>query len=214
MLNLALALADWTDIDIAAHALARVLGLMPAESTLSDAKWVYWSNNPLGNELIVLLDRLVSLGFLEKRAEPDLQYRIHREFRATFDIENIWQRARKPVDQASPPKLGLVVLRCSDIERSRHFYEALGVSFAAEQHAAGPLHYSTTLGGTVLELYPARTTPVTHTRLAFSVADLVAVLDLLRDSPNTIVRAEPNATPPFALLRDPDGNHVELSMLP
>jgi hypothetical protein len=91
-MTLAASLADWTDADSAAHALARSLGLMPDVSAMSDAKWVYWSNNPLGNELIALLDRLTVLGFLEKREEPDLQYRVHPEFRTNLEIERVWQQ--------------------------------------------------------------------------------------------------------------------------
>jgi catechol 2,3-dioxygenase-like lactoylglutathione lyase family enzyme len=48
----------------------------------------------------------------------------------------------------------LIVLRCADVERAREFYETLGLTLVAEQHGAGPRHYSTTIGRTVLELYP------------------------------------------------------------
>jgi catechol 2,3-dioxygenase-like lactoylglutathione lyase family enzyme len=57
--------------------------------------------------------------------------------------------------------LTLIVLRCADIERSRAFYEQLGLSFTAEQHGSGPQHLACVLDdGAVLELYPrsARTT--------------------------------------------------------
>jgi hypothetical protein len=69
------ALADWTDIEEAAHVLAQRLGVVPPELAMHDVKWVYWSNNPLGNMLYGMLDQLVELGALEKREEPDLQYR-------------------------------------------------------------------------------------------------------------------------------------------
>jgi catechol 2,3-dioxygenase-like lactoylglutathione lyase family enzyme len=35
-----------------------------------------------------------------------------------------------------------VVLRCADLERSRAFYEALGLTVVPEQHGAGPAHFS------------------------------------------------------------------------
>jgi hypothetical protein len=89
-------LADWTDVDVAAHELARSLGAMPERSAMSDAKWVYWSNNPLGIELVALLERLTVLGFLEKRDEPDYQYRVAPRFRSRLGIEEIWQRFVAP----------------------------------------------------------------------------------------------------------------------
>jgi catechol 2,3-dioxygenase-like lactoylglutathione lyase family enzyme len=54
------------------------------------------------------------------------------------------------------PALTLLVLRVTDLERSRAFYAALGLAPVAEQHGRGPAHYSCTLGALVLELYPAR----------------------------------------------------------
>ncbi len=89
-MNLA-ALRDWTDIDFAAHELAKSLGVMPLRSTINDAKWVYWTNNPLGDELVILLDRLVNLGFLEKREEPDLQYRVDETFPGKLKIDDVWR---------------------------------------------------------------------------------------------------------------------------
>ena len=69
------ALADWTDFDVSAHMLAKCLGIMPSGLEMNEAKWVYWSDNPLGNMLYGTLERLLELGALEKREEPDLQYR-------------------------------------------------------------------------------------------------------------------------------------------
>jgi hypothetical protein len=68
------ALADWTDFDVSAHVLAQCLGVMPSGLGINEAKWVYWSDNPLGNMLYGTLERLLGLGALEKREEPDLQY--------------------------------------------------------------------------------------------------------------------------------------------
>ena len=90
-MSLAAFLVDWTDMDVAAHDLARALGILPERSTMSDAKWVYWSNNLLGNKLVDLLDSLTAVGFLEKRNEPDFQYRIAPEFRSRLDVEKVWQ---------------------------------------------------------------------------------------------------------------------------
>jgi hypothetical protein len=75
METLRVALADWTDFDASAHALAQCLGIMPLHQKMIEEKWVYWSENPLGTMLYSTLERLVELSVLEKREEPDLQYR-------------------------------------------------------------------------------------------------------------------------------------------
>jgi catechol 2,3-dioxygenase-like lactoylglutathione lyase family enzyme len=49
-------------------------------------------------------------------------------------------------------RLTLIVLGCVDLELSRRFYEALGMSFVEEKHGSGPHHYACTLAETVLEL--------------------------------------------------------------
>jgi catechol 2,3-dioxygenase-like lactoylglutathione lyase family enzyme len=50
--------------------------------------------------------------------------------------------------------LNFIVLYASDLERSRQFYEALGLTFTREQHGQGPMHYAAEMNGVVLELYP------------------------------------------------------------
>jgi lactoylglutathione lyase len=75
--------------------------------------------------------------------------------------------------------LTLVVVRCRDLEQSRRFYEALGLSFNTERHGAGPVHYSTRLGTTVLELYPAGAAP-SNVRLGVGVANVATAVDSVR----------------------------------
>jgi catechol 2,3-dioxygenase-like lactoylglutathione lyase family enzyme len=204
--TLAAFLADWTDIDVAAHELARSLGALPERSAMSDAKWVYWSNNPLGIELVALLDRLTALGLLEKRDEPDHQYRVAPQFRSSLGIVEIWQRFAVPPQ----PELTLVVVRCADLARSLRFYETLGIVFIPEQHGSGPRHYSARLGATVLELYPARE-PNSPVRLGVGVPDVSAAVAAVRALADCVVRFEPDQVPPSALIRDPDGNKIELT---
>lgn len=74
-------LAEWKDCDISEHALAQALGIFPADMPMRDQKWVYWTNNPLGSRLHSMLNELVQLGILEKRDEPDEQYRWCEHFR-------------------------------------------------------------------------------------------------------------------------------------
>lgn len=71
---LALALADWTDLDVAEHVLGVSIGLIPNDN-FQQHKGIYWSDNPTGNALYVLLRHMVAMGILEYREEPDYQFR-------------------------------------------------------------------------------------------------------------------------------------------
>ena len=88
METLRTALSDWTDFDAAAHRLAQCLGIMPYQQEMREAKWVYWSENPLGTMLHSTLERLVELSVLEKREEPDLQYRWCSTYRVAIERES------------------------------------------------------------------------------------------------------------------------------
>ena len=69
-------LKDWTDFDGAEYAIAVSLGLMPNDWhwVLQNAKWVLWSNNPLGNMLSQMLIALVEQGVLEENDEQQFRY--------------------------------------------------------------------------------------------------------------------------------------------
>jgi len=103
--------------------------------------------------------------------------------------------------------LTLMVLRCHNLELSRSFYETLGLTFTPEKHAAGPEHYSTRLGQTVLELYPAAE-PATPMRIGLRVDNFQHVLVALATS---VMWENTGSSPQSALLRDPDGNKVEIT---
>ena len=64
---------DWTDWDCAAHGLGICLGLTPPRHIL-------WSDHPVGRLLYLMLDQLVEQRILEKRDEPDIQYRWNPTF--------------------------------------------------------------------------------------------------------------------------------------
>ncbi len=79
-------LQDWTDTDCAEHALSLAIGLMSDPSAVrSQAKHVYWSANPVGSALHGALDLFVAAGFLERRDEPDFQYRWRKDFRGSWE---------------------------------------------------------------------------------------------------------------------------------
>lgn len=70
-------LQDWTDWDGAQFALAVALGIMEdgPNSFQTKYKHVFWTANPLGDNLHKFLCALVELGILEQRSEPDDQFR-------------------------------------------------------------------------------------------------------------------------------------------
>jgi catechol 2,3-dioxygenase-like lactoylglutathione lyase family enzyme len=119
------------------------------------------------------------------------------------------------------PSLALIVLRCRDLQASRAFYTALGVSLAEEQHGSGPVHYAAELGDAVFELYPGKPgaaperTAAGATLLGFRVDDLDGALAAVRASGAPVVSA-PAETPwgRRAVVLDPDGRAVELKQAP
>ena len=67
-------LADWTDWDVAAYRLGRTLGVFD-DKDFRQAKGTFWTDNPLGNGLHDALLALVGAGLLDRREEPDEQFR-------------------------------------------------------------------------------------------------------------------------------------------
>lgn len=82
-------------------------------------------------------------------------------------------------------KLSLIVLYCPEpvLDRAAAFYGAiLDAEPVAEQHGAGPRHWSvTSADGVVMELYPATSRPHTTTRLEFHGSDVDAAVQQLMD---------------------------------
>jgi len=58
---------------------------MPAEPGWGRTKPVFWTNNVVGNLLYRMLDDMVSLGILDRREEPDRQYRWHPAFKGSWE---------------------------------------------------------------------------------------------------------------------------------
>lgn len=85
-MNLRMKLNEWSDWDIAAYYLAQSLGMMDETVSFSkDAKHVFWADNPIGNILHKMLDELVSCQVLERRDEPDIQYRWNPIFKSSWE---------------------------------------------------------------------------------------------------------------------------------
>lgn len=115
-------------------------------------------------------------------------------------------------DNVSQTRMGVrslayVVLRCADLERSRQFYEALGLYLSAEQHGKGSKHYSSDLGGVVLELYPLAGRATSGLRLGLVVSDLDRVIESLRSWGAEVATT---ASPVTATVADPDGHQIAL----
>src|SRR4051812_20570871 len=107
-------------------------------------------------------------------------------------------------------RLEYVVLRCADLERSRAFYQALGLKLEAEQHGRGAPHYSTKIGEVVVELYPLGEKPSSGLRLGLHVRHLEITVAMLKAVGADIVRADLAASVPSAVIRDPDGHEVAI----
>lgn len=69
------ALAEWTDWDEAAFALGRAIRLYERPTDYQFVKGDFWTDNAGGNGLHAALNTLVDGGVLERRDEPDIQYR-------------------------------------------------------------------------------------------------------------------------------------------
>jgi predicted enzyme related to lactoylglutathione lyase len=114
------------------------------------------------------------------------------------------------------PRLSLVVIRAADPAQLVPFYSALGMSFAAEQHGTGPLHYVSTDIGITFEIYPrsAAEAPTTGTRLGFTTVALDVVLKALAASGGQIVTpARVTSWGRRAVVIDPEGHKVEVTEL-
>lgn len=107
----------------------------------------------------------------------------------------------------------LLVIRVSELERSRQWYEELGFSFAREQHGNGPIHYAAERDGFVFELYPAsqRNPPSTSVRLGFKVTNVRGIAAGKDTAGQVVTQPSVSAGVTRALLIDPDGIKVEIA---
>jgi len=111
-------------------------------------------------------------------------------------------------------RLNLVVLRALDPAIVTPIYEALGCKFETEQHGNGPRHFSSTVGGLVLEIYPRAPDEegTTAVRLGFVVDDLDRVLNAAVAAGGRIVsHAKQTQWGRRAVLIDTEGHKLELS---
>ena len=108
-------------------------------------------------------------------------------------------------------RLNLIVLYCTDLERSAEYYSRLGLELIPEQHGKGPQHYSCTMGDVVLELYPRSKDMVTEQAVivGFQVSRASEVVAEIAGTPAEVGVVKHGDA--MISLRDPDGNKVFLS---
>ena len=111
-------------------------------------------------------------------------------------------------------QISLLVIRCQDLAKSKHFYESLGLTFVQEQHGEGDLHYACEYQGCVFELYPSHSREgqaisQEAIRLGFKVSDLMGVIAKQTDYQTYSFHGQT-----IYLVTDPDGRHIELSAAP
>jgi len=108
--------------------------------------------------------------------------------------------------------LNLLVLRCRDIERSRAFYECLGMSFTKHSHSGGPEHYAHEDDEGVFELYPLKADePVDRTGLGFAEPDLQAAMARFAGAGFAPGAIRPSPWGTSFVVRDPDDRRVEIT---
>lgn len=110
-------------------------------------------------------------------------------------------------------EIRLIVIRTNDQKRLADFYSLLGLIFDYHKHENTPLHYSTTIGSLVLEIYPltkSQTEPDKNLRLGFAIDNFEETLKLLDN--HNVAFSEPIVTDfgYLTIISDPDGRKIEL----
>src|SRR4051812_43962519 len=110
-------------------------------------------------------------------------------------------------------QLSLIVLYTEHMGRTLKFYSLLGLRFNEEKHGSGPQHYSCTIGGTVLELYPVslNSPPPDRIRIGFSVHSMPDTLERLASMGIQARPVRRTKGGESTFITDPDGRTVEIS---
>jgi lactoylglutathione lyase len=108
----------------------------------------------------------------------------------------------------------LIVLRTDNMQQLADFYSLFGLTFDYHKHGNSPLHYSATIGQTVLEIYPltkSQTEPDKNLRLGFGIDNFDETIQKLK-SLDISFSSEPtqNDFGFMAIISDPDGRKIEL----
>lgn len=110
--------------------------------------------------------------------------------------------------------LRLLVLRTTDPKRLADFYSLFGLTFDFHKHGNSPFHYSTSIGQTVLEIYPltkSQTEADKNLRLGFGIDNFDQTVLTLKELQVSFL-LEPTQTDFgfMAIISDPDERKIEL----
>jgi len=100
------------------------------------------------------------------------------------------------------------------MRRLVEFYQLFGLKFDYHKHDNSPYHYSSTIGETVVEIYPltkSQTEADKSLRLGFEIDNFDTTIELLKE--NNIVFASQPVSTAFGFMSvvvDPDGRKIEL----
>jgi predicted enzyme related to lactoylglutathione lyase len=108
----------------------------------------------------------------------------------------------------------LIVLRTSDSKRLADFYSLFGLTFDYHKHGNSPLHYSASIGQTVLEIYPLTKGQLEadkNLRLGFGIDNFDKTILTLKEL-QVSFSLEPTQTDFgfMAIISDPDERKIEL----
>jgi lactoylglutathione lyase len=111
-------------------------------------------------------------------------------------------------------EIRLLVLRTNDLKKLVDFYGLLGLAFDYHKHDNSPFHYSTTIGQTVLEIYPLAKTQTEadkNLRLGFGIDNFEQTISVLKEMKVPFLMDPTQTDFGFmAIIADPDDRKIEL----
>jgi predicted enzyme related to lactoylglutathione lyase len=111
-------------------------------------------------------------------------------------------------------QLKLLVIRSANPAQLAQFYTQLGYSFEQHRHGKGPLHYSSTIAQTVLEIYPlakGQEAADPNLRLGFEIEQFELVLEKLTEQGAKLIQAPYESEYGWmGVVEDLEGRKVEL----
>jgi len=102
-------------------------------------------------------------------------------------------------------RLDLIVLKSPNIERSKNFYEKIGISFVQEKHQQGLLHYSSQNIQPTIEIYSSKHNLENHVCLFFVTVNLKEYTKMLEKNGISYKQLKDSI-----YLRDPNNNRIEV----
>lgn len=111
------------------------------------------------------------------------------------------------------PRLKLIVVRSTKMEKTVEFFTIMGMRFQSEKHGNGPVHFSAEFDDLVFEIYSVKNLGESDrtTRLGFAVNDPVAVIAEIKSRGFSVVEELKETNWGIrAVVRDPDDRPIEV----